>query len=141
MSSIAEKFELPGAQVLQHGTAGNTSTFVGYLPANGVDTISFVCPVTMGDGTDLVVEVKTANDSSGTSATALTATVPLYKDGVKQTSAKSFTEASSSGTYVYILEVPAILIPDGKYIGIYASAGGAGSKYSCIAIEDTYYKG
>lgn len=141
MSSIAEKFYAPGANVLQHATAGNVTTFVGYAPTAGVKTVSLFVIATMGNATDMTITVKTADDSSGTNAAVLTEVVPLYKDGAKQTSAKAFTEGAATGTYVYVFEVPAIIIPASKYLGVYADAGSASNKYTAIAIEDTYYKG
>lgn len=139
---IAEKFEIPGAQVLNHGTAGNSTTYVGYLPANGVEKISFVIPITMGNSADETITIQTADDSSGTNATALTQNCPIWKDGVRMTDAKGFTETAASGKFVYVIEVPAILIPAGKYIGaVQSETGSASSIYSVLAFENTYYKG
>jgi hypothetical protein len=141
MSSIAEKFFADGDNILCHGVAGNVETFVGYLPTAGVKTISFLIPITMGNATDMTITVKTADDAAGTNATALTENCPVYRDGVKQTAAKAVTESEASGDYFHVIEIPAIIIPDGKYIGVYADAGSASNKYSAIALEDTYYKG
>jgi hypothetical protein len=141
MSSIAEKFFADGDNILHHGVAGNVETFVGYLPTAGVKTISILIPVTMGNSTDLTITIKTADDTSGTNPTALTENCPVYRDGVKQTSAKAITESQASGDYFHVIEVPAAIIPAGKYLGAYCDAGSASNKFSAIAVEDTYYKG
>ena len=139
---ISENFTLPGAQVLNHGTAGNSTTFVGYLPSQGVRSISIVVPITMGNAGDETITVKTADDASGTNPTVLTQNIPIYKDGVRATDAKAFTETAATGNFVYVFEVPASIIPEGKYIGVVQSeTGSASSIYSAIAIEDPYYKG
>ena len=141
MSSIAEKFFADGDNILCHGVAGNVTTFVGYLPTKGIDSINFLIPITMGNAADMTITIKTADDTSGTNATALTANCPVYRDGVRQSDAKAVTETQASGDYFHVIEVPAILIPEGKYIGVYADAGSASNKYSAIALEDHTYKG
>lgn len=141
MSSIAEKFFADGDNILCHGVAGNVETFVGYLPTPGISMISMLIPITMGSATDMTITVKTADDAAGTNATALVENCPVYRDGVKQTSAKAVLETQASGDYFHVIEIKANLIPAGKYIGVYANAGNSGNKYSAIALEDTYYKG
>ena len=116
MNKIAEFFKAPGANVLQHGTAGNSTTFVGYLPTAGIKNISLVVIATMGNSMDMTITVKTADDSSGTNATVLTESAALWKDGVRATNANAFTEGAATGTYVYIFEIPAIIIPADKYL-------------------------
>lgn len=139
---ISENFQIPGAQVLNNGTAGNSTTYVGYLPAEGVKNISIVVPITMANAADETITVKTADDAAGTNATALTENIQVYKDGVRATDAKAFTETAATGTYVYVFEVPAAIIPDGKFIGVVQSETGSASNiYSALAFEDSYYKG
>jgi hypothetical protein len=141
MCSIAEMFFADGDNILQHGVAGNTETFVGYLPTAGIKSISMVILATMGNSTDMNITIKTADDAAGTNPTALTQTCPVYRDGVRQTDAKAIVESQATGDYFHVVEIPAAIIPAGKYIGVYADAGSASNKYSAIAIEDTYYKG
>lgn len=138
MSSIAEKFK---GTILHNGVAGNVETFVGFLPTAGVNMISFLIPVTMGNSTDLNITIKTADDSSGTNATALSENCPVYRAGVKQTAAKAITESEATGSFLHVIEVKANLIPAGKYIGAYCDAGSASNKFGVTALEDTYYKG
>jgi hypothetical protein len=138
---IAEFFKCPGANVLQHKTAGNSTTFVGYLPTKGIRSVSLLCIAEMGNSTDMTITVKTADDSSGTNPTVLTQNVAVYKDGVKLTAAQAFTETAATGKTVYLIEIPASIIPADKYVGVYADSGSASNGYTVIAIEDTYYKG
>jgi hypothetical protein len=140
LNKLSESFHI---HTLNHGTAGNSTTYVGYLPTQGVRNISIFVPITMGNGNDETITVRTADDSSGTNAAALAANVPIYKDGARvATDAKAFTETAATGTFLYVFEVPASLVPEGKYIGVVQSeTGSASSIYSAFAIEDTYYKG
>jgi hypothetical protein len=141
MSSIAAKFFADGDNLLHHATAGNVTTNVSYLPTAGIEAISFVCLVTMGNATDMTITFKTADDTSGTSATALTQNVPIWRNGVRGSDAKAFTESEATGDFVYVVEVPASIIPAGKYIGCYADAGNSSNKYSVVAMEAKYHNG
>ena len=144
MSSIAEKFKM--AAILQHKVAGNVTTEVDYLPTKGIEVISIVCPVVVGHGTIVTLTLATADDAAGTNTTALTEDVAVYLNNVRTTDAKA---GSVPATYFalsllnnfIVFEVPAHLVPEGKYLGIAANAGNATNYYSAIAIEDTYYKG
>lgn len=132
--------------VLQHATTADTTTFVGYLPANGVRSLSILCVAEMGNAADMTITVNTADDAAGTNATALTVTVPIYKATsgaawVRQTDAKAFTETAATGTFLYSFEIPASIVPETKYIGVFADSGNASNVYSAIVLEDTYYKG
>jgi hypothetical protein len=138
MSSIAEKFK---GTVLHCGVGGATETFSGYLPTAGVSMISFLIPIKMGAGTDMTITIKTADSAAGSTPVALTEVCPVYRDGVKQTSAKAVTETAATGSYFHVIEVPAGIIPAGKYIGAYADAGSGSNLFGVIALEDTYYKG
>lgn len=143
MLTVAEKFD---SVVLQHATTGDGGGFVGYKPAYGVRNISLVCIVEMGNAADMTITVKTADDASGTNATALTVNVPLWKAtsgsaAVRQTDAKAFTETAATGTFIYTFEIPAGIVPETKYIGVYSNTGNAANVYSAIVFEDTYYKG
>ena len=142
MSSIAEMFFADGDNILNNGTAANSNTFVGYLPTAGISTIIFLIPITIGASNDVTITITTADDASGTSSTALTENCPVYRNGVKQTAAKAVVESSNTNDdYFHVIEVPAAIIPAGKYIGAKSDAGSASNKYSVIALEDTYYKG
>lgn len=141
MYKISEIFDCQGGNVLQHGVAGNVETFVGFLPSGGVRNISLVIVGTMGDATDMNITVKTADDSAGTNPVALSINVPIWKDNVRQDNAKAVAFTASTGTYTFVVEVDAALVPADKYIGVYADAGNASNKYTAIAFEDTYYKG
>lgn len=143
MLNIAEKFN---SVVLQHATTADTTTFVGVKPVNGVRNLSIVCIAEMGNAADMTITVKTADDAAGTNPVALTSVVPLYKAtsgsaAARQTDAKAFTETAATGTFIYTFEIPAILVPEDKYIGVYADSGNAGNVYSAIVFEDTTYKG
>lgn len=137
---LIEKFSCKGTNVLHHKTAGNSTTYVGILPTGGTKTISFLVIVSKGSSTALTLEVKTADAANGTNAVALVDVVPIYRDNIRLTDGKSITETASSGTFVYTIDVPSTLIPDGKYIGVAAASGGnASDTFTVIALPETYY--
>lgn len=138
MNKISENFTVKN---LFNARTGTTTTWTGILPANGVRNISIVSIVSMGNAADLTLTVQTADDNAGTSAADLTVDCPVYKNGVRLADAKAFTEGAVTGTFVYAIEVPASIIPEGKYIGAVLSAGGnADNIITTTAYLDTYYK-
>lgn len=137
MSKISEQYNV---QTLFFGRTGDTTTWTGILPANGVQSISFVSFVKMANAADLTLTIQTADDASGTNATALSVNVPVYKDGVRLSDAKAFTEGASTGQFVYVIEVPAIIIPTGKYIGaVLSGSGNIANIITTAAFIDQYY--
>lgn len=150
MNSIAELFKC--AAILHHARAGNVTTEVDYLPTNGIKNISIVCPVVMGNATIVTLTLSTADDAAGTNTTALTENVPIwlynstYPTGKRQTDAKAGSVPAANYTdgilnNFLVFEVPAIIVPETKYLGIKCNAGSASNLYTAIAIEDTFYKG
>jgi len=142
---FAESFDYKGANVLHRATAGNATTYVGYLPTYGVKTINMFCWMYFANATAAVVNVQYADDSSGTNATAIAETVNVWLEGTKGTAAKALTfpaTLTTSANYTGVIQVPANLVPAGKYIGLALTAGGnSNNLLYAIAIEDTYYKG
>jgi len=150
MSSIAEMFKC--AAILQQGTTGDTVTEVDYLPTAGVGIISVVCPVVMGHATIVTLTLSTADDAAATNTTALTDNVPIwlynstYPTGARQTDAKAGSVPAANFTNgiltnFLVFEVPSILVPSGKYLGVHCNAGNASNVYSAFILEDTYYNG
>ncbi len=144
MNAIAEKFNL--AAILQHYRAGNSTTKAGYLVTNGVSTVSVVCPILTGHATAMTLTLETANDNAGTGATALTENVRVYINGERQADAKAATIPNTfyglgKVANFVVFEIPAIILPEGKYLTIGCDAGNSGNYYTAIAVEDTYYKG
>lgn len=147
MDIFGDSFKAKGTNVIQHGVAGNSTTERGYLPTQGIKMILVVCPITVGHGTAITLTLKTADDAAGTNTTALTENVPNWINNVKQTAAKAAalpnTYYGLGGIYlknVVVFQVPANLVPEGKYLGIACDNGNASNMYSAIALEDTYYK-
>ena len=140
-------FKAKGINIIQHYRAGNDATELCYLPTKGISLITVVCPITTGHGTATTLTLSTADDAAATGTTALTDNVAVWVNNVRATDAKAGTIPNTyfalGGIYlknVIMFEVPAILIPTGKYLGIKCNAGAAGNLYSAIALEDTYYK-
>lgn len=142
--NLAEYFTFGTGNVLHVGLAGDQVTEVDMLPANGVATVNIACWVYLDHASDLTVNFSTADDAAGTNSTTLTANVPIWIDGVKQTDAKALTFLSTLTADVYhsaVAQIPAVLVPTGKYVGCYLTAGNATNLFTAIAFEDTYYKG
>jgi hypothetical protein len=110
-----------------------------YILPTGARTVYLVCHVTMGNSADLVLTPKTADDASGTSATALAANVPIWENTTRQTDAKAHTVDDSSGTFVVVFAIPADIIPTGKYVGMSYANSHNSSLLSCTAYVDYYH--
>lgn len=109
-------------------------------PTPGTSSIVLRCLVTMGNAADLVLSPKTSDDAAGTSAAALSADVVIYKDGVKQTSAKNLTIGDATGNFIVDFIIPPHIIPEGKYIGMSYADSHASNIMCCEIIEDVAYK-
>jgi hypothetical protein len=113
----------------------------GYLlPTAGSSLIVLRCPVTMGNAADLVLSVKYADDTTGTSATAIGYNIPIYKNGVRQTDAKTFTVDESTGNFIVDFIIDPKFVPDGKYIGVSYATSHSSTFMCCEMIEYVGYK-
>ena len=140
--NLTEQFNYTGSTVLQFGTTGDGGAMVAYEPTSGVSVINIVAILKMANAADCTLTVKTADDAAGTNPVALTVDVPIWLDGDRiATDAKAVTQTAATGTFVYTFQIPASIVPDGKFIGIYSDAGNANNIYTAFAVEDTYYKG
>jgi len=110
------------------------------LPSPGAKSQILRCIVTMGDATDLALTPKTADDAAGTSAAALAADVPIFKDGVAQTAAKALTVGDATGNFIVDFVIDPAIIPAGKYIGMSYVNSHASNLMTCLLIEDAAYK-
>jgi len=123
-----------------HAQATGTADYKGILPAKS-DVIYVTCIVTMAEATDLVLTLYTADDADGTTPVALTENVPIYKDDVAQTAAKTFTVSDNTGNFVVVFCVPSIIVPTDKYLCIHYANSNAANILSVLMIEDSYYNG
>lgn len=121
--------------VPQTGGAGDQA----YILPTGVRTVYLVAHVVMGNAADVVLVPKTSDDATGTNAAVLADNVPLWVNGVKQTSAKNYTIADGTGTFVVVFAIPCDIIPDGKFVGMSYAASNAANLLSCMAYKDTYH--
>lgn len=119
-------------------TAGAADDYV--LPSAGSSLAVLRCIVTMGDATDLVLTPKTSDDAAGTNAAAVAADLPIYKNGVKQTSAKALTVGDASGNFIVDFIIDPKIIPAGKYIGMSYGNSHASNLMCCSIIESVAYK-
>jgi len=94
--------------------------------------------VTMGEATDLVLTLKSADDAAGTNATDFATAVPLYVDGARQTTdAITYTVSEDTGNFVVDFIVDPGLIPDGKFVGIHVGASNLDNLVCATAIENS----
>jgi hypothetical protein len=142
---FAERHKCIGANVLHRDLAGDQTTKACYLPTAGISIINLLVIDYIAASADVVLNVCTADDSSGTNAATLSENVPMWVEGTRQDDGKALTIAyadyAPTANYTAIIQVPAIIVPDGKYLGCYLTAGNASNLLNVIAIEETYYHG
>ena len=142
MNYMIERFKATGSTVMQFATTGDGGAYAGYVPTPGVAVISVLAIIKMANAADMTLTLKTDDDGAGTNATALTENVPIWKNWVRLAAdAKAITETAATGTFIYAFQVPAIIIPDDKYLSIASDAGNAANVYTAFAMEDVYNKG
>jgi hypothetical protein len=134
---ITEEYRSRLVMALQT-TAGAADDYV--LPTAGSSLAVLRCLVTMGNAADLVLTPKTADDAAGTNAAAISANVPIYVDGVRQTDAKAHTVGDASGNFIVDFIFDPKLIPDGKYLGMSYGNSNAANYMCCEIIESAAYK-
>lgn len=116
-------------------TDASREAYVKLTP--GSMAINMRAVVTMGEATDLVLTLKSADDATGTNATDFPVVVPLYVDGVRQEDAKTYTVSEDTGEFIVDFCVDPGLIPDGKFVGIHAGASNALNLICTTSIEDS----
>ena len=108
-------------------------------PSGGVKAINIRATVLMGHTADLVLSLKYADDAAGTGATAFPVDVDIYKDGVRQTAAKTLTVGDAAGNFIVDFCVDPATIPDGKLVGLSYADSNAGNLVTTMIIEDVAY--
>jgi hypothetical protein len=139
LSVIGEQLKT-ASRTLFNGQATGTGDAKGVKPTKGSQSLTFLCLVTMANAADLVLSIVSGDDADGTNPVAITDNVPIFKDDVRQTDAKTFTVDDASGSFVVIFSVPSILIPAGKYMCLSFANSNAANILSAIAIDDAYHE-
>lgn len=139
LTIIPEKLKT-AARTLFNGQVTGTGDAIGILPAKGSQSITFLCLVTMANAADLVLSIVSADDSDGTTPVALAEVVPIFKEDVRQTDAKSLTIGDASGVFAVTFNVPSILIPEDKYICLSFANSNDANILSAIALDDAYHE-
>lgn len=137
LAKAIEEFRTRPLMALQTTAAGADDYL---LPTGGAKSAIVRVIATMGEATDLVLSLKTADDATGTNAAAIAQDVPIYKNGVRQTDAKAFTIGDASGNFIVDFVVDPALIPDGKYIGVSYGNSNAANLMCALLIEDVAYQ-
>jgi len=138
LSTIPEKIKT-ASRTLFNGAVTGTGDAKGVLPS-GSNSVTFLCLVTMANAANLALSIVSGDDADGTNPVALTENVPVWKDDVRQTDAKSLTVADDSGVFTVVFNVPSILIPAGKYICLSFADSNDANILSAIALDDTYHE-
>lgn len=110
-----------------------------YILPTGVRTVYIVAHVLMANATDLVLTPKTADDATGTNATAIASVIPIWENTTRQTDALAHTVDDATGTFVVTFAIPADIIPEGKYVGLSYANSNAANLLSVVAFKDAYY--
>lgn len=138
LSVIPEQIKT-AARTLFNGQATGTGDAKGVQPS-GSNGISILCLVTMANAADLVLSIVSGDDADGTTPVAITENIPIFKDDVRQTDAKTFTVDDASGVFTVVFNVPSILIPAGKFICLSFANSNAANILSAIALDDAYHE-
>lgn len=119
-------------------TAAGTQAYLA--PTPGVMSLTLRAVIKMGNAADLQLDLKYADDAAGTNATAYPVNVPIYKNGVRQTDAKSITVADDTGNFIVDFCVDPATIPSGKLVGLNYATSNAANLLSVELIEDVAYR-
>jgi hypothetical protein len=123
-------------------TPQTTATGAGKYaaPTAGTMGITILCIAKMGNAADLVLSLNYADDANGTNATAYPVNVPIYRDGVKKTDAKTHTIEESTGDFVVEFTVDPATVPAGKFVGVAYANSNVGTLLTTVMVEDVAYK-
>jgi hypothetical protein len=119
-------------------TAAANEAYVA--PAAGSMGLNLRAVVKMGEATDLVLTLKSADDTTGTNATDILFDVPVYVDGVRDSDAKTYTVTEDAGNFIIDFVVDPGLIPEDKTIGIHSAIANAATLICTTAIENSTTK-
>jgi len=139
VSMIPEQLKT-AARVLFNGTVTGTGDAVGVKPTKGSNSLTFLCLCTMANAANLALSIVSGDDADGTNPVAVTENIPIFKDDVRQTDAKTFTVTDDSAVVVVVFNVPSILIPAGKYMCLSFANSNDANILSAIAIDDAYHE-
>ena len=114
-----------------------TSVAEAYVkPAAGSLGLNLRAVVAIGEATDVVLTLKTADNATGTGAADFPKAVPLFVDGVRQVNAVTYTVTEDTGNFIVDFCVDPALIPDGKFVGIHQAASNELNLIATTAIEN-----
>lgn len=139
LSVIPEQLKT-ASRTLFNGQATGTGDAVGVKPTLGSTSLTLLCLVTMANATDLVLSIVSGDDADGANPVAITENIPIFKDDVRQTDAKTFTVDDSSGSFAVVFNIPSILIPAGKFMCLSFANSNAANILSAIALDDAYHE-
>lgn len=117
-------------------TAAGAGGYVALTPGSSAITVRAI--VAMGNAADVLLTLNSADDTSGTNATAM-AVVPIFDGGVRQVDGYSYTVSSATGNFIIDFEVMPELIPAGKTIGLAFATSNALNLISASIFEDVVY--
>lgn len=120
-------------------TASATGGYVA--PTAGVSALNVRCIATMGNAADLVLTLQYADDTSGTNAATFGYNVPIYTNGVRESSdAKAKTIGDATGNFIVDFCIEPAQIPAGKTIGVAYANSNAANLVVAELIENVAYK-
>ena len=136
-TKIPERFRSRVLLGLQ-GTGSGTGAYLA--PTPGVMGLTIRVITTMGNAADLKLDLKYADDTSGTNAAAYPIDVPLFVNGERKEDGKSYTIEDNTGDFIVDFSVDPATIPEGKTIGLSYDNSNAGNLLTAILIEDVAYR-
>ena len=121
--------------------ATGTGTEAYLAPTAGNSAIVVRCLATMGNAADLTLSLKYADDASGTNATAWAENVPVWVDGVRESSdAKTYAITDASGNFVVDFIIDPATVPAGKFVGVSYANSNAANFLTTTLVERVAYQ-
>ena len=139
LSVIPEQIKT-ASRTLFNGIVTGTGDAVGVKPTAGSTSLMVLCLVTMANAADLVLSIVSGDDADGTNPVAITENIPIFKDDVRQTDAKTLTIGDASGSCAVVFCIPSKLIPAGKYMCLSFANSNDANILSAIALDDAYHE-
>jgi len=137
ITQLAERFR---SRVLIGPQGTGTGTGAYLAPTPGVIGIVIRAVAKMGNVADLKLDLKYADDTSGTNAAAFPVNVPIYVNGDRKSDGKTHTIEDSSGNFIVDFAVDPGLIPEGKTIGLSFDSSNASNLLAVELIEEVGYR-
>lgn len=136
-TKIVDRFR---SRVLLAAQATGAAAQAYLAPTPGVMGLNLRAVVTKGAAAALTLNLKYADDATGTNATDYPVNVPVFVNGVRQVDGKTNANAAATGNFIVDFCIDPATIPQGKFIGLQFPISNVATFLSAELIEDVAYK-